>query len=703
MLKSLFKPSSVAVVGASKEPGKVGYEVLKNILACGYKSEVYPVNPTADGILGLKCYPDIAALPEAVELGVIAVPAPVVPRIVEEAGKRGIKVLIIISAGFKEIGREGAKLEAEVVELSKRYGVRVLGPNCLGVIDTHTPLNATFAAQIPIKGKIAFVSQSGALCTAVLDWSLEEGIGFSKIVSLGNRADIDESDLLLALAEDEATRVILLYLEGVERGEKFLEAARKVTHIKPVVILKSGVTEAGARAVSSHTGSLTGSDMAFEVAFKKAGLIRVHTTEELFDLAEAFSTQPIPEGPNIAVITNAGGPGILAADACEKHGLKMAPIAAKVVGKLRERLPPAANFYNPVDVLGDATAERYRFALETVMGSEDVHSSIIIVTPQAMTQIEETAKAIAVVRQRFSSKPLAGVFLGGPAMVGAIKILQEEGVPNYPFPERAVRSLSSLVQYSEYLKSPEARVTPLTGIDLESAATVVERVRKEGRTALTGLEAMEVVKAYGIPTPPVGVARARGEAVSLADQVGYPVVLKIESPQILHKTDIGGVKLNLRSPEEVEMSFTEVLENAHKYMPEAVIHGVTVQRMMPQGKEMIVGMVRDVTFGPLVMFGLGGVYVNFLRDVSYRLAPLTKEEALEMMSETKAYTLLRGIRGEARSDIEAVADVLLRVSQLVTDFVEVEELDINPLFVYEAGKGCMGIDIKITIKTAKGP
>ncbi|MFQ6075458.1 MAG: acetate--CoA ligase alpha subunit [Candidatus Bathyarchaeia archaeon] len=698
MLEALFNPSSVAVIGASRTPGKVGHEVLKNIVESGYRGGVYPINPVAHTILGHKCYPDTLSIPGAADLGIVTVPAPMVPRVAEEAGKGGVKVLVIISAGFKETGMEGSRLESEVMAIFRRYGVRVLGPNCLGVIDTYTPLNASFAAETPLRGEIAFISQSGALCTAVLDWSLGEGVGFSKFVSLGNRADIDEADLMLAVAEDGETRVILLYLEGVGNGAKFLDVARSVTRKKPVIVLKSGITEAGARAVSSHTGSLTGSDLAYDIALRQAGVLRVRTAEELFDLAEAFSTQPIPEGPNLVIVTNAGGPGILAADACEKHGLRMAPISAEVGEKLRSRLPAAAGFYNPVDVLGDAKAERYRFALETVLGSPDVNNAIVILTPQAMTELEETARVVVEVRGRFPNKPVVASFLGGVRMEDAIKVLKEGGIPNYPFPERGVQSLSSLVSYGEYLKSPPSKPTPIYDVDSEKVASVFRRIREEGRTALTGVEAMEVARAYRVSIPSLGLARTREEAVETASEIGYPVVMKVESPQILHKTDIGGVKLNLLSAEEVESAFTEILEGARRYVPKAVVHGVNVQRMMPRGREMSVGMNRDVTFGPLIMFGLGGIYVNFLRDVSFRLAPLTREDALEMIKETRAYTLLRGIRGEARSDIEAIVDVLLRVSQLVTDFDEVEEVDINPLFVYEAGKGCVAIDIKIVLK-----
>lgn len=698
MLEPLFKPSSVAIIGASRKVGKVGHDVLKNILNSGYKGEVYPINPKAQEVLGLKCYPSLLDVPENVDMGVIAVPASIVPKIAEEAGKKRVKVLVVISAGFKEIGIEGARLESRLVSICKKYGIRILGPNCLGVIDTSTPLNASFASAMPTKGNIAFVSQSGALGTAVLDWSLKEGVGFSKFLSLGNKADLDENDMMLKLAEDNDTNVILLYLEGVENGRRFLKVAQEVTRKKPVVILKSGVTDAGARAVSSHTGTMAGSDLAFDVAFKQTGIVRVDTAQELFDIAEILSTQPLPKDPNVVVITNAGGPGILATDAIEKHGLRMAPISAGVRRVLREKLPPAASFNNPIDVLGDATAERYKFALKTVLGSEDVTSALVILTPQVMTQPEAVANAILEVKKIFPEKIIVTTFLGGDLVEKAIKLLEKSKIPNYPFPERAVSSLSAMVRYSEYLKAATKRQIPRLSVDRDRVASIFKKVKKDKRVNLLASEAMEVAEAYGIPTPIMRLATTREEAVSIAEEIGYPVVLKVESPQILHKTDIGGVKLNLSSREEVSRSYNEILNNVNRYAPKAVLYGVNVQKMVPQGKEMIVGVHRDITFGPLIMFGLGGIYVNFLRDVSFRLVPLTREDAEDMIGETKAYSLLRGIRGEEKSDMESIVNTILKTSKLVTDFDEINELDINPLFVYKEGAGCLALDIKITIK-----
>ncbi len=696
MLEAFFRPASVAVIGASPEQGKVGHDILKNVIDSGFKGKIYPINPNFTDVLGLKCYSRMLDVSEDIDLGIVAVPAKIVPSIAEDAGEKGLKALIVVSAGFKETGGEGTKLEREIVETCARHNVRLLGPNCLGIIDTHVPLNASFASTMPLKGNIAFVSQSGALGTAMLDWTLQQRIGLSKFISLGNKADVDEAEIMLSLAEDDATKVILLYIEGVNKGDRFIEAGRKTSDKKPVIVLKAGITAEGARAVSSHTGSMAGSDLAFGLAFKKAGVIRVDAAGELFDVAKVFSTQPTPRGSNVVVVTNAGGPGILAMDACDKYGLRAASISSEIVEKLRGKLPSAAGVFNPVDVLGDADPERYRFALETVMVSEGVDCALVILTPQAMTKPDLTARTLKEVKAMFRDKPLVASFIGGEAVYNAAELLEEAAIPNYEFPEGAVRSLAVLASYES-----QRGGSPVDGVqrfeaDAGKVTSIFRAAINSGRLVLTANEATEVAGAYGIPAPTIKLARTADEAAVIAEGCGYPVVMKIESPNILHKTDIGGVKVNVLSADEVKTSFYELVGRAYTFYPNASVLGVNVQKMIPAGREMIVGMTRDVTFGPLIMFGLGGIYVNFLKDVAFRLAPLTREEARQMVRETKAYTLLRGIRGEAASDIDSVTDTLLKVSQMVTDFPEINEVDINPLFVYE--KGCMAIDVKITIK-----
>jgi acetyl coenzyme A synthetase (ADP forming)-like protein len=693
-----FSPLSVAVVGASRKPGKVGHEVLKNILNSGYKGAVYPINPEANDILGVKCFQSLLDVPGSIDLVIVAVPASLVLKIAEDATRKNVRELVIISAGFKESGSEGAKLERELMTICKSSGIRVLGPNCLGLIDAYTPLNASFAPEMPKAGSIAFVSQSGALGTAVLDWALTQDIGFSKFVSLGNEADINETDMIESLVDDPNSNVILLYIEGISDGDNFMRVAKEASTRKPIIVLKSGISQAGARAASSHTGALAGSDIAFSVAFRGAGVIRVETAEELFDLAEVLSTQPLPSGPNVGIVTNAGGPGILATDACEKYGMKMASMSPEIVAKLREKLNPASGFFNPVDILGDASPEEYKFGLETILESEDVNEALIILTPQAMTHPVETAKNIIEIKKNHKDKPIVASFIGGNSVEQAVKLLEEAAIPNYEFPERAIRALSSLSRYGERLTNPQKEEYPTLEVDAKRVNNIFDKVRYDQRATLKASESTEVARAYGIPSPLIELAATAEEAVRAAEKVSFPVVMKIESPQILHKTDIGGVKLGVETQEEVRRSFYELVGRAHIFSASATILGVNVQKMVPQGREMIVGMSRDVTFGPLIMFGLGGIYVNFLKDVSFRLAPLSRQSAKEMVEETKAYTLLRGIRGEASSDIDSLIDVLLRVSKLVADFPEISELDINPLFVYEEGKGCLALDVKMTIK-----
>lgn len=695
--KIFFSPRSVAVIGASRQEGAVGHEIVKNLLKYNYPGRIFPVNPKAEKILGLKCYPSILEVEEDVDLGVIAVPARIVLKVAEEAGEKGLKGLIAISAGFKEVGLEGARRERELVKICRKYGMRLLGPNCLGLINTSTPINASFAPQMPNKGGIAFASQSGALCTAILDWAVREGVGFSNLISLGNMADMDETDFMELLAEDPTTKVILIYVEGIKDGRKFLEVSPKVSRLKPVVILKSGVSDAGAKAAASHTGSIAGSRVAYEAAFRKCGVLQVNSIKELFNLGIAFSSQSLPQGRNVSVITNAGGPSIVAADACYKYGLNMTWLSPKTVEKLRSGLPEEASWTNPIDVLGDAPAERYRFALETVLSDEFVDSIIVILTPQAMTQPLETAKYIVALNAKFPKKPLIAVFMGGEKIENAVNFLKDAGIPVYPSPEDAASTLAGMAKYYDILNQKIEGEFPILNVDRETVRRIIERAKRERRASLLSIEARQVAKSYGIPVPESELAQNVRQAVKAAQKIGYPVAMKVVSPQILHKTDIGGVKLNLKSDRDVVIAFNEIIRNANLLMPDARILGVEVQKMVPTGREMIIGMNRDVQFGPLIMFGLGGIYVNILKDVSFRLAPVSIQEASEMIAETKAYALLRGIRGEPTADINAVLDAILRVSQLSMDFEEISEIDINPLFVYERNKGVLALDVKITI------
>jgi len=680
MLENFFRPESVAVIGASREAGKVGYELLKNLIDNSFTGAIYPVNPKADEILGLTAYPDIGDVPYHVDLAVIVVPARFVPSIIENCGKKGIDSAIIISAGFKEAGSAGGKIEAEVWEQAQRFNMRILGPNCLGLINTEANLNASFAAGMPPKGKIAFFSQSGALGTAILDWAIDRRIGLSKFVSLGNKIDISESDLLTALVDDPNTNVILGYIEGVKDGRAFMEAAAKTTRKKPVIIVKSGSTAAGAKAASSHTGTLAGSENAFQAAFKQCGVIRAPTIEALFDYALVLAYQPLPEGNKLAIVTNAGGPGILAADACEKSELAMANFQQETIERLRNSLPPTAAIYNPVDVIGDAKADRYLSAMENTQIDENTDAMLVLLTPQAVTEAAATAEIISDISLK-SGKCVLASFMGGASVKGGIDVLEKNEIPNYPNPERAVAALEAASKYSVWKNSDPPLWEDKLLVDREKIAEILSRAKYQSENTLIGEDAMAVLSEYGITVPKMGFAETGREAVALAEEIGYPVVVKISSPDILHKSDIGGVRLGLSNTSEVEQAFEEVVSAARRFMPSALIMGVTVNQMVPAGKEVILGMAKDPDFGPMLMFGLGGIYVEVLKDVSFRIAPLDRREATSMISEIRAYQLLRGVRGEEPADISSIIDSLLRLSQLVTDFPEIIEMDINPLMV----------------------
>jgi len=696
-IKAVLEPRSVAVVGASRQEGSVGKRILMNIIESGFKGPVYPINPKASELCGLKCYPSILDVEQPVDLAVIAVPAAIVPEVARQAGEKGVKGLVVISAGFREIGQEGANLEKELLDACRKYGMRMVGPNCLGVINTSVPINTTFASSKALPGRIAFLSQSGALCSAVLDWAPMEDIGFSVIVSLGNSADLTVIDFIEALKDDPATRVIACYVEGINDGERFLKVAKETSRTKPIIIFKAGVTNFGIRAVSSHTGSMAGSAVAYETAFKEAGVISVGSVEELFDNAKAFAYQPIPRGRNATIVTNAGGPGIVATDNCEKLGLNLSWLSTETIGALRAFLPPQASVINPVDVLGDASAERYLKALQAVLRDPGVDAVVVILSPQAVTDPLNTAEAIIQAHNENPEKPVLAVFMGGETVAKAVKLLKENRIPVYEFPEKAVKTLRSMALYGEFISERHEEALPEFERDVAAVRRIIERARIEDRAVLLSPETKAIMKAYGITVPEGGFAQNLKQAITIANSIGYPVALKIVSPHIMHKTDIGGVALNIKSDYELENAYDAMMRNAAMLMPQARVYGVEVQKMVPQGKEVIVGVHRDPQFGPLIMFGLGGIYVNLIKDVSFRLAPLSRRKAYEMIMETKAYSLLRGFRGESPSDIESVIDVLLRVSRLIMDFREIAELDINPLFVYEKGKNSLALDVKITL------
>jgi acetyltransferase len=687
----------VAVIGAAREEGKVGRTIFDNIIGSGYKGKVFPVNPKATDINGHKCYSSILDIEQDISLAVIVIPARLISKILEECSVKSIKYAIIISAGFKETGVKGAKREKRLIEKAKNYGIRILGPNCLGMIDAACPINASFSANMPSKGKISFISQSGALLTSVLDWAKASKTGFSKVISLGNKADISENDLFETWEDDPNTDVITAYLEGITKGREFIRISSKVTKKKPIIVIKSGNTDAGARAVSSHTGTLAGSTKAYDAAFKQSGIIRADTIKELFDYARAFSYQPLPKGKKVAIITNAGGPGIMATDACENNGIQLASFSTETIDKLNSFLPEAANVYNPVDVLGDALSGRYKKALEVVMQDKDVDAVVVLLTPQAMTEDLETARAIFDVMDKSQKQiPVTTSFMGGDEVKKGINYLTKKNIPNFDIPESAVSTLKVMMDYNEWRVEKSHPIVEFN-VDEEKVKSVFDRCRSEDRLELGELEAREILEAYKIPVPKAKVACDIKEAKKIAAGMGYPVVLKIVSPNILHKTDVGGIKVGIEDEKELEESYDDILFNVKRYMPDANISGILVQEMVKDKKETIIGISEDPQFGPMIMFGLGGIYVEVLKDVSFRIAPISEEIAKEMIGEIKTIKLLKGTRGEAPSDIESIVDVLLRMSQLVTDFPEIMEMDINPLFVKKRGEGSIAGDARIRI------
>jgi acetyltransferase len=701
-IDAFFNPRSVAVIGASENPKKLGYAVVDNLIRGGFLSEdrsedrnIYPINLKSDSILGLKAYGSVLDVPDPIDLAVVVIPYPSVPEAIRVCGEKKIPAVIIITAGFREAGVEGHEREQEVIEIARSNEIRLIGPNCLGVIDTFTPLNASFSVGMPPSGPMAFMSQSGALGTAILDWATAGQLGLSKFVSLGNKADVSEIDLLKAWEHDPTSKVILCYIEGLPDGGAFIEVARRVSREKPVVAIKSGITRAGARAVTSHTGSLAGSEQAYQAAFRQAGVIRAENLEELFDFARGFGYLPPLEGDRIAIVTNAGGPGILATDALERAGLSLARFEPACIRSLEQFLPDAASAANPVDVLGDALADRYQFTLEQVVADPHVDGVMVILTPQAMTEIVETAQVIVDLTSR-STIPILCCFMGESRIEGGTDLLSQHNIPNYPFPERAANVLQAMSKYRR-LKVKPKREPERFDVDQESVRQLFQRIQASGRVTIGDLEARSVLTAYGIKVPDSELAEDPERAIEIATSLGFPVVLKVASPDILHKTDIGGVKVGLQNAEDVRDAFDLITYRTQRYLPDARLWGCLVQKMVPSGLEVLIGMNRDPQFGALVTFGLGGIYVETLKDVTFRIAPISSLEAEEMLGEIRAHALLDGVRGEPPVDKNAVVDTILRIGQLVTDFPEIMELDINPFVVYPESSGGIAIDMRLVL------
>jgi acetyl coenzyme A synthetase (ADP forming)-like protein len=697
-LTSFFNPKSVAVIGASTNAKKLGHAVLDNLVNGGFLDErrrVYPINPKAKEILGIRAFPSVLDVPEAIDLAVIVIPYPIVPEALRTCGEKGIPAAIVISAGFREAGMEGLIRERELVEISRQFGIRLIGPNCLGVIDTTTPLNASFSTGMPPPGPMAFMSQSGALGTAILDWAQAGRLGLSKFVSLGNKADVDEADLLLAWQDDPTVRVIMIYTEGLPDGQEFIKVARQVSGKKPIVAVKSGVTQAGSRAVSSHTGSLAGSEQAYQSAFRQARVLRSNSMQDLFDQALAFAYLPPLRNDRIAIVTNAGGPGILATDALSRSGLQLARFESECIHALEQFLPDAASAANPVDVLGDAGADRYRFALQQVISDPHVDGVLVILTPQATTEIRETAQVVAEIARQ-ASIPVLTSFMGEARVQEGTKILDEHKIPNFPHPERAALALKALSTYRRFSEQPLPEYETFD-VDQAGVQKVLDHALSQQRLSIGDPETRDILSAYGFDIPASELADTSEVAVEIAGSIGFPVVLKVASPDILHKTDVGGVKVGLESADDVRDAFDLITYRAQRYLPEARLWGCLVQKMVPSGLEVLIGMNRDPQFGPLVTFGLGGIYVEILKDVAFRLAPFSRLEAQAMLGEIRANALLDGYRGQQAVDKEAIIDALLRVGQMVIDFPQIAELDINPFVVYEQERGGVALDMRLVL------
>ncbi len=698
-LKNILTPRSVAVIGASAREDSVGRAVFGNILFSGYKGIVYPVNPRMKSILGVRTYPSILDVPDEVDLAIIIVPNIAVKKVIEECGAKGVKGAVIITAGFREIGEEGAKLEKEFIEVARKHSISVIGPNCVGIINTdpHVSLNATFARPFtPRPGHIAFVSQSGAFGVAALEYARKRDIRLSKFISVGNKADVNENTLLPELRDDELTKVILLYLEDLVNPAEFMEQAREISEKKPILVIKSGRTTAGARAASSHTGALAGSDEIYNAFFTQAGVIRVDNLEELFDCGIAFATQPPPRSNRVAIITNAGGPGIVATDMIIKQGARLSSLEERTKERLARVLPPTAALENPVDLIGDAKEDRYESAIRIVMEDDEVDAAVIICTPTVFTNLEAIAKTISATAPRYG-KPVTVCFMGTEDVEKAAQLLEEAGIPHYLFPEIAAKVTARLTEYGWWVRRPLTGIKKFDDVDKKKVAVILKRAKEEGRKFLPEPESYSLLQAYGFPVAPFALVKTEEECLMQAEEIGFPVVLKIVSPQILHKIDVGGVHLHIEDKQHASRAYQEMMSTVRQRMPGASIWGVLVQKMISGGKETIIGLKRDPLFGPVIMFGLGGVYVEAIRDVSFRLAPLRELTASRMVREIKGYRILEGFRGEKRSDVEKIEECLKRLSQLALDFPEIAELDINPLIVLNQGQGALVVDARILL------
>ncbi|MGI0132855.1 MAG: acetate--CoA ligase family protein [Thermoplasmata archaeon] len=698
-LEEVFAPRSVAVIGASNTAGTVGASLFRNILTSGFQGVVYPVNPKWKSVSGVRCYPKVEDLPEAPDMAVVIVPAERVSPVAESLGRMGARGLVVISSGFREVGGDGIVREDELIRIARAHHMSILGPNCFGVLNTDPAvgLNATFSDSLPPRGNIAFVSQSGALCAGILRYGTSERIGFSRFLSVGNRAGVDENDLLHSLGRDPQTKVILLYIESLANGRKFLEAAREVTEEKPVLVIKSGRSAVGEKAARSHTGSLarSGQDRLFDALFEQSGVLRADSIGELFRMAKMFSSGLRLDGPRLAILTNSGGPGIVAADACARAGLELPAPQPMMSEGLARRLSPSATIANPLDMTADAHPEQYRETLTTLLASPEVNAALVIATPTGTMNGGAVADAI-LASHTTSTKPVVACLFGLTDLSREVGFLEEHGVPTFTFPEEAVAGLSALARYHAWWTRPRTEVTTFP-VDRGQVDRALARARELGTSVLPEYAARDLLSAYGIPFAGVARATTVNEAVAAGERLGYPVVLKVASPQISHKTDVGGVAVGIDSASDMRSAWNLMHRTLAAKAPNATIEGFDVEAMIRGGKEVLVGLQRDPGFGPIVVFGLGGIYVEVLKDVTFRLAPLRPLSAQHMVASVRAFPLLQGVRGEPPSDLPALYEVLQRVSQMAVEVPEIAELDINPLIVRSAGHGVVAVDARVVL------
>jgi len=698
-LDNIFKPKSIAVIGASNKAGSAGYRIFRNLIGSGYEGVVYPVNPSHESIQGVQAYPTVKDLPKIVDLAIISTPSSTVPDILEQCGKRGIKGIIIISAGFKEIGDEGLKLEKKLYDIKKKYGLRIIGPNCVGITIPHLNLNATFAASMPGKGNIALFSQSGAICGAILDWAAFTNVGFSAFVSVGSMLDVDFGDLIDYFGMDMYTRSILLYVESITNAKKFMSAAKSFSRAKPIVVIKSGRFSEGAKAASSHTGALAGEDAIYDAAFKRAGIVRVKEIDDLFGCSSILAKQPRPTGPNLAIITNAGGPGVLATDSVIEQGGKLAQLSAETIEKLNKILPPYWSRGNPIDILGDADEDRYQKTIEICLTDKNIDGLLILCVPQVMASPRILAERMIDLIKK-STKPIITSFLGEESVYYARQILNKNNVPTYPTPEEAVEAYMYLYRYSRNLallfETPEELDIETSSSRKEIANDILKYAIKEKRNLLYENESKTLLELYNIKTTTPIIAESETKAVQIAEKIGYPVVMKIYSPDITHKSDVGGVILDLQSKDDVKKAFDNMIKQVKQKVPKAKIKGVTIQKMIKnKGYELILGSKKDSIFGSTILFGMGGIYTELFKDRSIGFPPLNQVLAHRIIEKTKAYELLKGFRGLPPVNMQKVEETMVNFSQLIIDNPEIQELDINPLIAL--GDELIAVDARIIL------